>query len=289
MIDNLIWTDRGIIISLIYLILKKYSYISEKYIIIRQNRIRNFLKFLFPKLNFISNEKERYNGSFTDSESEDDHKNYFYIYIRNRPNSGDNNCIVVDYLSNYNKNIPTNEIWIVPYYDKNDPLIFYYFDKDNQDEYLEILNQYKIINDFTINKRNNYKKSEDKYNGSWDLFFEGETINRFLRNGSVQKSITLNSNPNEEFMKILNKYLNNVNFLNDYTVKKNDKVDKKKVIQEKTLVPVPIFIPQKEVITNKSNEDKKIEKVNDDIDFDNLNEFVNILNDKVENVIKILD
>ena len=112
-IENIIWIDRGIMISLIYIILKKYNKIQDKYLIVRQNRIRNFLSFLFPKLRFINNEKNRYNES--------EHKDYYYIHIRTRPYSGEDNCIVIDYLSNYNRIIPTDEIWLVPYYDKNDP------------------------------------------------------------------------------------------------------------------------------------------------------------------------
>ena len=64
--------------------------------------------------------------------------------------------IVVDYIWNYNKIIPTKEIWLVPYYDKNDPLFFYLYDpknddngskiEDSNDSYLKVLDQYKIIN-----------------------------------------------------------------------------------------------------------------------------------------------
>ena len=43
---------------------------------------------------------------------------------------------------------------------------------------------------------------------TWDLFFESGTIQRFIRSGDVQKSISLNQNPTEQFLYILNKYLN---------------------------------------------------------------------------------
>ena len=44
--ENIVWIDRGIIISLVYIILKKYNKLKDKYLIIRQNRIRKFLEFL---------------------------------------------------------------------------------------------------------------------------------------------------------------------------------------------------------------------------------------------------
>lgn len=211
--ENIVWIDRGIIISLVYIILKKYNKLKDKYLIIRQNRIRKFLEFLFPKLNFINNEKNRYSN---DSDSEEDHKDYFNFYIRSTPLKGSNNYIVIDYLSNYNKIIPGNEIWLVPYYDKNDPLFFYIYNHEKE-EYLNVLEQYKIINHFTTNRRHNFKLDDvSEEFATWDLFFESGTIQRFIRNGDTQKSITLNQNPNEQFLYILNKYLNNVNFLNDY-------------------------------------------------------------------------
>ena len=120
---DIIWIDRGILIGLIYIILKTYNKIKDKYLIIKQSRIRKFLEFLFPKLNFLGSEKDRYNN---ESDSEDDHLDYFNIFIRNKPAYFKNDHIVIDYLSNYNKVIPTKEIWLVPYYEKNDPLIFYY-------------------------------------------------------------------------------------------------------------------------------------------------------------------
>lgn len=211
--EYIIWIDRGIIISLVYIILKKYNKLKEKYLIIRNNRIRNFLEFLFPKLNFINNERNRYSN---ESDSEDDHKDYFNFFIRSTPTKASNNYIVIDYMANYNKYIPTKEIWLVPYYDKNDPLFFYIYEHEKE-EYLNVLEQYKIINHFTVNKRQNFRLEEHTEEFStWDLFFESGTIQRFIRSGDTQKSITISNNPTEQFLYILNRYLNNINFLNDY-------------------------------------------------------------------------
>ena len=199
---NIVWIDRGIIISLVYIILKKYNKLKEKYLIIKNNRIRQFLEFLFPKLNFINNEKNRYSN---ESDSEEDHKDYFNFFIRSTPTKASNNYIVIDYMSNYNKYIPTKEIWLVPYYDKNDPLFFYIYEHE-KDDHLEVLEQYKIINHFTTNKRQNYKHEDHTEEFStWDLFFESGTIQRFIRSGDTQKSITISKNPTEQFLYILNK------------------------------------------------------------------------------------
>jgi hypothetical protein len=215
--DKTIWINRGIIISLIYIILKIYNKLKDKYLIIKQTYIREFLQFLFPKLKFINNKKNRYSN---DSDSDDDHKDYFDFFIRSTPSKADNNYVVIDYLSNYNKIIPTDELWLVPYYDENDPLVLYLYKhsslNDSKDtKYLKTKEQYQIINDFSRNKRYNYNSDIHPDIKNWDLFFESSTLARYNRNGFVQKSINLSENPPKTLLDMINNYLSNKLFLND--------------------------------------------------------------------------
>jgi hypothetical protein len=51
-IINIVWIDRGIILTLIYYICKKYNDIYNKTIIINNKIYRKFLKYIFPQLKF---------------------------------------------------------------------------------------------------------------------------------------------------------------------------------------------------------------------------------------------
>ena len=143
----------------------------------------------------------------------------------------------------------------------------------NESNYLEVLDQYKIINDFTTIKRKNYEDPEKKYNGSWDLFFETGTINRYLKNSNSQRSITLNSDPNRltdafnEFLRIFNKYLNNVNFLNDYTQSNVAQSSSCKSIntQQPIVVPIPVvqYYPYNKSNTMESQDSIKKIRITD--------------------------
>jgi len=246
---NIIWINRGIIISLIYIILKIYNKLKDKYLIIKQKYIREFLQFLFPKLNFISNKKNRYSN---ESDSDDDHKDYYDFFIRSTPSKADNNYIVIDYLSNYNNIIPTDELWLVPYYDDNDPLIMYLYKHDSKDtKYLKTVEQYQIINDFSHNKRNNYKSDIHPDIKNWDLFFESSTLARYNRNGFVQKSINLSQDPPKKLLDMINNYLNNKLFLNNseemFYTKPNKEISN---IYQQPL----IFIPEINPIIPKIND-----------------------------------
>ena len=149
---NIVWVERGILLMIIYIIMKKYDYLRDKKIIINDKKLRDFLKVVFPHLKFN-------NG---DSNS----KRNFYFNIRN---SSEKQDIVIDYLSNYDKYINTKKIWLIPYYDMNDPLILYYYQSHKK---LDAKNQKKIINQFSGCERGNYRNT----NYAWDMIFENSII-----------------------------------------------------------------------------------------------------------------
>ena len=105
---NTIWIDKGIVIILIYYIMKYYNKLKKKIIIIKNYKYINICKILFTKLNFMT-------YKIHDS-------NNFYFNIRHIIYNQD---IIIDYINNYDNFINTNKINLIPWYDMNDPLITY--------------------------------------------------------------------------------------------------------------------------------------------------------------------
>lgn len=110
-IYNIIWIDRGILLSVIYCILKYYNKISKKNIIIKNNKYYYFINDLFPELKFSKKKK---------------HNNNFFFNIRSIIKKKN---IIIDYISNYDKYIPARSYDYIPWYDINDPLIIYKYSK----------------------------------------------------------------------------------------------------------------------------------------------------------------
>jgi len=142
-IVNIVWIERGILITIIFYILKKYIILLNKIIIINNKEYCKFLKIIFPELKFSIFRK---------------HTNYnFYFNIRKIIKNQD---IIIDYLANYHKIIFTNKITLLPWYDINNPIIVYRFNS----KYEIKTKKYKIfINKFSKCNRVNY------YNNMWDI------------------------------------------------------------------------------------------------------------------------
>ena len=152
---NIVWVDRGILLSIIAHIVRHHSKLIKKTIIINNKRYRKFLRVLFPELKF----KEYVNDS----------DNNFYFNIRTIIKKQD---VFIDYLSNYEKNIPTANVRLIPWFDMNDPLIIYkYNDKKNVD-----CIEYKLfIKDFVSCTRANY-------NGFiWDAYMETRILKKYTK------------------------------------------------------------------------------------------------------------
>ena len=119
---NIVWIERGIILSLISYIIDNYIKLLEKTIIIDNKNYRHFLSIIFNRLKF----KE-----FTKHKS-----HYFYFNVRKIIKDQD---IIIDYLNN-NEFVYADKINLVPWYDMNDPLIIY----ERKDDKLS-LTKYKIF------------------------------------------------------------------------------------------------------------------------------------------------
>jgi len=160
---NIVWIERGIILTIIYYIIKKFDDIRNKTVIIDNQRYIDFLKILFPTINFSKFKKHKSRN--------------FYFNIRNIIKKQD---IVIDYLDNYDNTIRTNKISLIPWFDMNDILIIYEYDKNN------IMNCNKIkkyIKEFSYCKRGNYN------NQIWDSYVENYI---FKKIGLFYKDIDIN-------------------------------------------------------------------------------------------------
>ena len=81
-IVNVVWIERGILITIIYYILKKYKILLDKILIIDNKRYCKFLKIIFPELKFKTFKKHSSNN--------------FYFNIRKIIKNQD---IIIDYLA----------------------------------------------------------------------------------------------------------------------------------------------------------------------------------------------
>ena len=146
-IVNIIWVDRGILLSIISFIIDNYTKLLDKTIIINNKIYRKFLRIIFSQLEIKKFKK--------------DTKNNFYFNIRQIIKDQD---VVIDYLQNYNDMIYTDKINLVPWYDMNDPIVLY---EKNKSGKTHDINKYKeYIKSFSLCRRGNYN------NSSWDLAME---------------------------------------------------------------------------------------------------------------------
>ena len=149
-IVNIVWIDRGIILSIMYFILKYYDELIDKIIIITEDMYRIFIKSLFPKLKIEDFKKHRSNN--------------FYFNIRKIIKNQD---IVIDFVKNYKHLINTSKIYLVPWYNMYDPLIAYRIDNKQ----IKKTDKYKeFINNFSKCSRANY------LNNIWDVLMENKIM-----------------------------------------------------------------------------------------------------------------
>jgi len=168
---NIIWIDRGIILTIIKYILLLYSDIINMKIYIRDDIYRNIISKIFPNLNFTNKV-----GGKT-----------FYFNIREIVNKKD---VIISYINN----MSGKKFTLVPYYDINDPLIAYIYDK----KYKKNSNIIKQnINNFSNTRKNNY------YGNNWDTYIESYIGKKY--------SDFFNINNNYYISKILNTYLKYIN------------------------------------------------------------------------------
>ena len=240
---NIVWIERGIILMIIYFIIQNYKELKNKNIIIENKKVRDFIKSIFYKLT-IPNK--------TSSSSKN-----FYFNIRKIVKQQD---FIIDYINNYDKDIPTDRLWLVPYYDRNDPLIIYKYSKTKKISTKEYKNKISL---FSNCQRGNYMNT----NTYWDILYESTIINK-------SKNII-----SSDIYNLLNTYLTS-----SYT-------DTVEVKYRNVFQPVYQYIPQykdrevvKEVVKEKEVVNHIEVKNNED-----MKELIGLIDEKIKNVNEITE
>ena len=152
--------NKGILLALLYFILKKYKHLINLKIKINLSKYQKILKLLFSDLKFSSSEKDTFNININTKEQ------------------GDLNITYINFL----EEIKANKIYIVPWFDGDNPLIM--FMKSNKIQNINEVNK-KIVDwhncsrtqplalgpiDIPHNKFNNY-----------DEFIENNILNKYIK------------------------------------------------------------------------------------------------------------
>jgi hypothetical protein len=248
---NIVWIERGILLTIIYNILIKYNILLNKIIIIDIHSYRIFLKKIFPNLTFKKFIKHN--------------KANFYFNIRNIIKKQD---IIIDYLANYDYFIQTKKISLIPWFDMNDIIISYEYNLNEKKN----VNQTKdFIIDFCKCRRGNYN------NKLWDIYIENYVFNKYyLLNKQININIVINIF--NDFIK--SNYTNTViEYPKIYYIEKNN-----------NLIPqiTNMQIPTKENPSIKSNSDiNDIKKV--DVNKNcALNELLELINNNMDVINRII-
>lgn len=228
---NVVWIERGILLIMISYILKKYKTLLEKTIIVENERLRHFLKILFPAHNF---------EKFTTHNS-----NNFYFNVRKIIYQQD---IIIDYIANYEDTLFAKKINLVPWYDMNDILIYYKFNKSEQLNLSLLMPQLKMFSKCT---RGNY------YGYTWDAYVEANIIQKYIKANNKTNANML--------LKLINEFL-----LKEYTAIPT-------TIQTTMEYPKVYYKVDKLDDSNAKNEIKKLQIENDQ----NINELINIISNKL--------
>lgn len=152
---NIVWVERGILLTIISYILKKYKSLLTKIIIIENARCRDFLKILFPAHVF---QKFVTHGP-----------NNFYFNVRKIIYMQD---IIIDYIANCDDILHTKKINLVPWYDINDMLIYYKIDPTRTINLSLLMPELKFFSKCT---RGNY------YGYVWDAYIESNIIQMYTQ------------------------------------------------------------------------------------------------------------
>jgi len=241
-IVNTVWIDKGIILTVLYYLIKKYNKLLNKKIIIEITRYRILFKILFPKLNFYSFEK--------------DDKNNFYFNIRKIIKKQD---VIIDYINNYDYIIQASKIKLVPWFDMNDILISYIY---NEKEKLYLDKYLNFIINFNKCRRGNYN------NEIYDKYIENKIFDLFLVNNKNMNLNDLNDIINsyirDDYTDTVNNYIIPLQEQKIYkvntTVLNENKIDKKLLNENKELKNKIEFISS---FRNKEKQEikQKIEEV----------------------------
>lgn len=158
---ELTWENKGIVLGIIYFLLKKNNFLKNKRIIITNKRTRKIMKYLFDDLNI---KKIPY-------QSEDN----FYINLK----TSNNDDLIINNLLNF-KVIRAKKVFLLPYYDEDNPIVMFLMDKYSDGQDVEVLKN--KINTFTEYERGKtYQKSLCISYNCWDTHMEYLILKKYVR------------------------------------------------------------------------------------------------------------
>lgn len=178
---NIIWPERGIILTIIEHITENYKKLLNKTIIIENEKYRNFIALLFPELIF-KNSTHKSNKNF-------------YFNIRKIIKKQD---VIIDYLNNY-QTIKGSDINVLPYFDPDDIIVKFVVSKNN-------IYQHELLNLVNNMNRCNFRNTGH----IWDIIREKAILSKY--NKYINNNITV-----KHFISILNKYFKKTLLKNNST------------------------------------------------------------------------
>lgn len=241
---NLVWVERGIIVIMIYIILKNYDKYKNKKIYIPNKNLNIFFSYIFDRLIFVDDLKG---------------KDVIIFNIRKQIKQ---EGITIDYLSNYNDYIPTNKIWLVPYYDMNDPLILFEHSKYGR---LDVDIFEEKFKNFSQCERGNYLNKGIV----WDVLFENCVIGKAKKFGIDNLYFIINNFVKNKYTKTIERIYYPFMGFNDSKKEPN--------------VNVIIKNQQPTKIVEKHEKEKKEIKNNYE---DTLGKFIDLMNENIKGLNK---
>ena len=204
--------NKGILLGLLYFILKNYNNLINNKININLTKFKKILKILFPDLNFLD--------KFTET------NNSFNINI-NTKEIVDLNITYINFL----EEIKANKVYIVPWFDGDNPLIM--FEKSNKEQNID-----KIKNKISDWDNCSRTQQYNKFN-NYDEFIENNILNKYIEFNNKWSY--------DDLTKFINTSLSNQIIIN-------------KIIEKKKNIPIPYFVPIP--VNNYSTQNNNLQKVN---------------------------
>jgi hypothetical protein len=256
--------NKGILLALLYFILKKYKHLINLKIKINLSKYQKILKLLFSDLKFSSSDKDTFNININTKEQ------------------GDLNITYINFLDE----IKSNKIYIVPWFDGDNPSIM--FMKSTKIQNINEVNK-KIVDWHNCSRTQSYNKFNN-----YDEFIENNILNKYIKfnnkwsyndlityiNTSLSNQIIVNKTIEKKIeVAVPTPYLvpvpfNNINQIQNQKEDKIDLVELEKNIKSKIYNEL-----------NLSNILSILEKIkNNNINFNKSKENIN----KIENMISQL-
>jgi hypothetical protein len=149
--DNIIIEDRGIIVGIMYYILKRINRLFNKIIVIHDKRIRDIIKYFFYDLNI----KKAGDG--------------FQINIRN---NNHNSGLIINNLNNLPEKIHAKKVYYLLWFNKDNPIVMYEYEQN------KIKDKNKIKKDFD----NFYRTLHEMCKvAEWNVTSDNDIIKKFTK------------------------------------------------------------------------------------------------------------